>query len=76
MRKKCTLADLELGKRARVLEVARESPVRRRLMELGFTPGAEVHLLTAAPMGGPLKVFVRGYRLSMRRQDAAYVICE
>lgn len=71
-----TLADLKSGQRARVVHIAKESPVRRRLMELGFTPGAEVSLMTVAPMGDPLKFFLRGYRISMRKQDAAHVICE
>jgi Fe2+ transport system protein FeoA len=47
-----------------------------RLLELGFTPGAEVKVAQAAPLGGPLVVVLRGTRLALRKDEATWIIVE
>ncbi len=70
------LSDLMTGQRARVVGVDARSEIGQRIMEMGVTPGAEIRLLGAAPMGDPLAFEIRGYRLSLRRAEAALVEVE
>jgi Fe2+ transport system protein FeoA len=71
-----SLAGLPVGQRARVRSLAGQGALRRRLMEMGVLPGTEVEVLRVAPLGDPLEVRVRGYSLSIRRDDARIVILE
>jgi len=71
-----TLAELPLGARARVLRISGEDQISSRLLEMGLTPGASLHLLGAAPLGDPIELSIRGYRLSVRRSEAARVEIE
>jgi ferrous iron transport protein A len=70
------LSDLPMGGRARVVAVASTDGVGVRLLEMGLIPGVEVHLLGSAPLGDPLEFELRGYRLSLRRTEAARVEVE
>jgi ferrous iron transport protein A len=67
------LSDLALAGRGRVLGVQGSDEISLRLLEMGLTPGAEVQLVGVAPLGDPLELEVRGYRLSLRRAEAARV---
>jgi ferrous iron transport protein A len=67
------LADLPIGARGRVTQIRGSDEVSCRLLEMGLTPGAEVALIGAAPLGDPLELEVRGYRLSVRRAEARLV---
>jgi ferrous iron transport protein A len=71
-----TLADLENGTRARVLGVREQDDIAQRLLEMGLTPGVEVRRVGTAPLGDPLEFELRGYRLSLRRVEAARVDVE
>lgn len=71
-----TLDGLAFGRTARVCQVLGDDEVSLRLLEMGLTPGVEVQLLGAAPLGDPLELMVRGYRLSVRRAEAARVEVE
>ena len=69
----CTLDTLRPGESA-VVESIRSSPAAAsRLSDMGIVPGTEVTLLRAAPFGDPLVFSLKGYRLAMRRRDAAKV---
>ena len=68
-----TLTQLPIGSRSTVLRVDGMDEVSVRLLEMGLTPGAEVRLLGVAPLGDPIELEVRGYRLSIRRSEAARV---
>jgi ferrous iron transport protein A len=68
-----TLAQLSVGEQARVAEVEGADDVSQRLMEMGLTPGTLVRLLGRAPLGDPLELELRGYRLSVRKSEAARV---
>lgn len=70
------LAGLAVGKRARVTQLAGGDEVTMRLLEMGLTPGVEVLVAGQAPLGDPLELEVRGYRLSIRKSEAARVEIE
>ena len=69
-----TLDELNLEEPARVSEVGGQGALRRRLLDMGITPGAHVVLRKAAPMGDPLELNVRGYELSIRRSEAREIL--
>lgn len=69
-------AELAVGDVARVLRVTGASEVSRRLLEMGVTPGVEIVCLGAAPLGDPLEFELRGYRLSLRRNEAQQIEIE
>ena len=68
-----TLDELELGKTAKVVRLVGTGTLRRRLMEMGLTPAVLVEAVRRAPLGDPLDVKVRGYHLSLRREEAAAI---
>jgi len=68
-----TLDQLPLGQSATILKLTGSPAVRRRLMEMGITPAATVQAIRRAPLGDPLDVKIRGYHLSLRRQEASAV---
>lgn len=68
-----TLADLSVGARSQVVRVGGGDEISVRLMEMGLTPGCQVEVLGAAPLGDPIELSIRGYRLSVRRTEAARV---
>ena len=71
-----TLADLSLGTAARVRAVDGPRAFRRRLLEMGLVPGADVKIVTVAPLGDPLQIEVRGGQWSIRRAEAAQIQVE
>ena len=71
-----TLASLSIGSRARVAQIAGVDEISIRLMEMGLTPGVELTLLGVAPLGDPLEIELRGYRLSLRKSEAARIEIE
>lgn len=65
-----TLAELQVGQAALVAQVRGADEISLRLLEMGLTPGVGVRLLAVAPLGDPLEIELRGYRLSVRRSEA------
>ncbi len=68
-----TLAELRVGESAAVKHVEGTDEISIRLMEMGLVPGTELRVLGVAPLGDPLEIEVRGYRLSIRKSEAARV---
>lgn len=69
-----TLQDLTPGQRGTILSVGNQSgAVKRRLVDMGLTPGTEVAVKKIAPLGDPMEVSLRGYELSLRKEDAAQI---
>lgn len=68
-----SLDEVSVGSTVRVRDVAGGDAVAIRLLEMGVTPGVEIRLVGKAPFGDPLELELRGYRLSIRRQEAARV---
>jgi ferrous iron transport protein A len=76
-----TLKDLRVGDRARIAGffeggAGSHSSYRRKLLSLGLTPGAELSVTRVAPMGDPVEIRVRGFALSLRRDEAATLSVE
>ena len=71
-----TLTDARVGETVKVLKVEGTGPVRRRIMDLGITKGVEIYVRKVAPLGDPFELTVRGYELSVRKDDAKMVIVE
>ena len=71
-----TLRDTKVGKSARVVKVHGEGAIRRRIMDMGITKGVEIYVRKTAPLGDPLELTVRGYELSLRKDDAALIEIE
>ncbi|HUG71652.1 MAG TPA: ferrous iron transport protein A [Pirellulaceae bacterium] len=70
------LADARVGQSGRILQVEGMDDVAIRLLEMGLTPGVEFEFLGIAPLGDPLEIEIRGYRLSLRKSEAARVTIE
>ena len=71
-----TLRDIPVGGDAVVERLAGQGPLKRRIMDMGITKGASVHVRKVAPLGDPIEVTVRGYELSLRKDEAENVIVE
>ena len=71
-----TLRNVSIGDTARVIKLHGDGAVRRRIMDMGVTKGAEVYIRKVAPHGDPIEVTVRGYELSLRKADAEYIEVE
>lgn len=71
-----TLNEFKVGESGRIIVVNGEGRVRRRLFDMGVTPGAEVTMRKKAPLGDPIEVTLRGYELTLRKDEAALVETE
>jgi len=71
-----TLKDVKIGETATVVKLIGEGPVKRRIMDMGITKGAEVFVRKVAPLGDPVEVTVRGYELSLRKADAETIMVQ
>lgn len=70
------LTNLPVGKTAKVLSIDGNTPITKRLMEMGVVPGVAVRLVKSAPFGDPLEIRVRGYNLAMRKSEAQTIEVE
>ena len=71
-----TLNQFVVGERGIIKSVSGEGKIRRRLFDMGITPGAEVYMRKKAPLGDPIEVTIRGYELTLRKTEAACVTME
>lgn len=71
-----TLDLLEIGERGTVKSISGEGRIKRRLYDMGITPGIEVYLRKRAPFGDPLEITLRGYELSVRKSEGACIVVE
>ena len=71
-----TLKEAGIGSTVTVVKVGGEGALKRRIMDMGITTGASVHVRKVAPLGDPIEVTVRGYELSLRKDEAENVIVE
>ena len=67
------LSDFTIGERGVVKMVDGDRRIRRRLFDMGVTPGAEILLRKKAPLGDPIEVTLRGYELTLRKTEAELV---
>lgn len=71
-----TLKNTKIGQTVTVVKLHGEGAVKRRIMDMGLTRGTEVTVQKVAPLGDPIELTVRGYRLSIRKADAEMVEVE
>ena len=71
-----TLRQTKVGDTVRGVRLHGEGAVKRRMMDMGLTKGVEVYLRKVAPLGDPLEITVRGYELSIRKEDAEKIEVE
>lgn len=71
-----TLKDVKIGRKVRVIKVEGAGAIRRRIMDMGITKGVEIYIRKVAPLGDPIEITVRGYELSLRKQDAQMIVVE
>lgn len=64
-----SLADLPPGGRGRICSHPSKTPVPERLQELGFVPGTDLEIVRRSPLGSPVELAIRGYRVCLRRVD-------
>lgn len=68
-----TLKEVPVGQTVTVSRLTGEGPVKRRIMDMGITKGIEIYVRKVAPLGDPVEVTVRGYELSLRKEDAQMI---
>lgn len=68
-----TLGDLDIGDSGVIDEIGLPVKLQRRLQDMGLVKGTEVRLLRRAPLGDPIEIEVRGYRLALRKSDARHI---
>lgn len=71
-----TLREVKSGEKVTVVKLNGEGAVKRRIMDMGITKGCSVYIRKVAPLGDPVEVTVRGYELSVRKEDAQMVEVE
>lgn len=69
-----TVNDLTIGEQGIVTQLGCTGALRRRIIDMGITPGARIIMRKAAPMGDPIEINVRGYELSIRRSEAREIL--
>lgn len=70
------LDEMKIGETGLIKTISGEGKIRRRLFDMGVTPGAEVYLRKVAPLGDPIEVTLRGYELTLRKSEAALISLE
>jgi ferrous iron transport protein A len=65
-----SLKDVPVGQTVRVVKIDGDGAVRRRIMDMGITKGTELYVRKVAPLGDPVELTVRGYELTVRKNDA------
>ena len=70
------LSEFTIGERGKIKSVSGEGAIRRRLFDMGVTPGAELTMRKKAPLGDPIEITIRGYELTLRKVEAACVEAE
>ncbi len=69
-----TLSDLQPGAEAVVTEILATGKIRHRLLEMGFIRGARIKVEKLAPMGDPMELVIKGYHLSLRREEGQCIL--
>lgn len=71
-----TLKEAAVGSSVKVTKVGGQGGIRRRIMDMGIVKGVEIYVRKVAPLGDPVEVTVRGYELSVRKEEAAMIEVE
>ena len=71
-----TLDQFSIGESGVVKRIVAEGKIKRRLFDMGITPGAEIYMRKKAPLGDPIEITLRGYELTLRKNEAVCVTLE
>jgi len=71
-----TLKEVPIGHSARVVKLHGVGAIKRRIMDMGITKGTQVRVRKVAPLGDPIELTVRGYELTLRKEDAEMIEVE
>lgn len=71
-----TLKEAAVGSTVKVTKINGSGALKRRIMDMGVTKGVEIYIRKVAPLGDPVEVTIRGYELSVRKQDAELIDVE
>ena len=71
-----TLREMKIGESGKVVSVTGSGDIKRRIIDLGITPGASILLKKYAPLGDPMEIRVRGYSVALRKSEAVNIIVE
>ncbi len=71
-----TLKEVPVGSTVTVVKLNGSGAIKRRIMDMGITKGTQVYVRKVAPLGDPVEVTVRGYELSLRKEDAQMIEVE
>lgn len=69
-----SLGDIKVGSSAIVVSLSAMGTLKRRLIDIGITPGVKIKIKKVAPLGDPMQINLRGYELSIRRSEALNII--
>ena len=75
-KKQHSLRDLHPGPSGRIIAIEGTGALKRRLIDMGLTPGCDVFVRKVAPLGDPIEINIRGYELSLRKDDAEKILLE
>ena len=70
------LSELKPKERGTIVKVGGDGPVHRRILDMGVVPGTEVEVVKVAPLGDPMALLIRGYHLSLRKEEAKKIFVE
>lgn len=70
------LSQANIGKMVKVININGEGAIKRRIMDMGITKGVEIFIRKVAPFGDPIEIFVRGYELTLRKEDAKNILIQ
>jgi Fe2+ transport system protein FeoA len=70
------LSELKPKEKGTIVKVGGDGPVRRRILDMGVVPGTEVEVVRVAPLGDPVEFLIRGYHLSLRKEEARDIFVE
>jgi ferrous iron transport protein A len=68
------LRELKVGQKAKVQEINVAGVAKKRMMDMGLTKGTEVEVIGIAPLGDPIEISLRGYKLSIRKNEAENIV--
>ena len=71
-----TLKEVKCGETVTVAKLGGEGALKRRIMDMGITKGSEIYVRKVAPLGDPVEITIRGYELSIRRNEAENILVE
>lgn len=71
-----TLREVNIGEEVTVVKINGSGALKRRIMDMGITKGSKIYVRKVAPLGDPVEITIRGYELSIRKQDAEIIEVE